>query len=374
MIFQSVMKRFSSGFYDVEFYLFIVKNPLLNFNFAPMDNLNPAKLIECASIEEIPSLLHSERRVVVIIDQTVKDLYGKYFPFEQITAEASEKNKSLQMAGEIAARLMDLEADRDTFILVVGGGILTDLGGFVASTYFRGLRCGYVPTTLLAQVDASLGGKNGVNLDGYKNILGVIRQPEFTVICPAFLKSLPLHEVNEGLSELLKTFILFSSDSYKGLVNSLMKARSGASDSMSMIAPYISEAARFKTQLTARDLYETGERKLLNLGHTFAHAIEKECGISHGEAVAAGIVLAAKLSVKLSVTGKTTAEKIENDFRLLGLRTASPVNTMTLADAIKRDKKRSGDIITFILIEKIGKCVTYPLPVNRLEEYLYDLY
>ena len=368
------MKMLRIGLYDAEFYLFIVKNPLLNFNFAQMDILNPAKLIDCASIEEIPSLLHSERRVIVIIDHKVKELYGHHFPFEQITVEASEKNKSLQMVGQIAARLMDLEADRDTFLLVVGGGILTDLGGFVASSYFRGVRCGYVPTTLLAQVDASLGGKNGVNLDGYKNILGVIRQPEFTVICPAFLKTLPAQEINEGLAELLKTFILFNSESYKGLVNSLMKSKSGASDTISQIAPYISEAARHKTQVTARDLYEKGERKLLNLGHTFAHAIEKECGISHGEAVAAGIVLAAKLSVKLSVTGKATAEKIENDFRLLGLRTSSPVSAITLAAAIKRDKKRSGDNITFILIEKIGKCVAYPLPVNSIEEYLYDLY
>ena len=368
------MKMLRIGFYDAEFYLFIVKNPLLNFNFAQMDILNPAKLIDCASIEEIPSLLHSEGRVIVIIDQNIKELYGHHFPFEQITVEASEKNKSLHMVGQIAARLMDLEADRDTFLLVIGGGILTDLGGFVASAYFRGVKCGFVPTTLLAQVDASLGGKNGVNLDGYKNILGVIRQPEFTVICPAFLKSLLHHEINEGLAELLKTFILFSNESYKGLLNALLKSRSGALDTISQIAPFIAEAARFKTQVTARDLYEKGERKLLNLGHTFAHAIEKECGISHGEAVAAGIVLAAKLSVKLSVTGKATADKIENDFRLLGLRTASPVNTMTLANAIKRDKKRSGDNITFILIEKIGKCVAYPLPVNSIEEYLYDLY
>jgi len=368
------MKTEQFGLFNVEFYLFIIKNPLLNFNFAPMDNLNPAKLIDCASIEEIPSLLHSEGRVIVIIDQNIKELYGHHFPFEQIVVEASEKNKSLQMVGQIAARLMDLEADRDTFLLVIGGGILTDLGGFVASAYFRGVKCGFVPTTLLAQVDASLGGKNGVNLDGYKNILGVIRQPEFTVICPAFLKSLPHHEINEGLAELLKTFILFSNESYKGLLNALLKSRSGALDTISQVSPFIAEAARFKTQVTARDLYEKGERKLLNLGHTFAHAIEKECGISHGEAVSAGIVLAAKLSVKLSVTGKSTADKIENDFKLLGLRTASPVNTMTLANAIKRDKKRSGDNITFILIEKVGKCVAYPLPVNSIEEDLYDLY
>ena len=129
---------------------------------------NPVKLLSCFSPEEILPFLSEERHVIIIIDSNVKALYGNYFPYPQIEFEASETNKSLTQIGKLTEQLMEKEADRDTFVLAIGGGITTDVAGFVASVYFRGIRFGFVPTTLLAQVDASIGGKNGVNSNGFK--------------------------------------------------------------------------------------------------------------------------------------------------------------------------------------------------------------
>ena len=329
---------------------------------------NSVKLLNCSSPEEIPHLLPQTKRVIVIIDSKVKALYGKHFPYPQIEINASEKEKSLSTLSAIASKLMDLEADRDTFLLVVGGGITTDIGAFTACLYFRGVEFALVPTTLLSQVDAAIGGKNGVNLEGYKNVLGVIRQPANTIICPEFLKTLPQSEIKSGVAEMLKTLILKDRENYCRSASLLKR-----SYTMDELAPYISKAASIKAQIVENDLFENGERKLLNLGHTFAHAIEKERGIPHGEAVAIGIVLAARLSVKLGLLASAEATTIEEDFIKIGLETKSPLKPEHMISSMKRDKKRSGETISFILIERIGKCVIYPVQIARLEEALYDL-
>ncbi|MFA6769771.1 MAG: 3-dehydroquinate synthase family protein [Bacteroidales bacterium] len=341
---------------------------------------NPVKLLSCFSPEEILPFLSEERHVIIIIDSNVKALYGNYFPYPQIEFEASETNKSLTQIGKLTEQLMEKEADRDTFVLAIGGGITTDVAGFVASVYFRGIRFGFVPTTLLAQVDASIGGKNGVNSNGFKNIIGTINQPEFTIMCSAFLKTLPVTDFKGGIAEMLKTFIIGDQESYFKAVEILKRAKEretknsqNSADSIAEIYPFIVKAAAIKAAIVEKDMHETNERKLLNLGHTFAHAIEKESNTPHGHAVAAGIILAAKLSVKLSLLKLEEAQIIENDFKNLGLNTESPVPVASLVNAISKDKKRLGETITFILIEEIGKCFKHPIHIAKLKEILYDL-
>jgi len=338
------------------------------------------KLLNCFSPEEIMPLLSQERHVIVIIDSRVKALYGNIFPYQQIDFKANEKNKSLFQVSKLAEQLMEKGADRDTFILAVGGGITTDIAGFTASVYFRGIRFAFVPTTLLAQVDASIGGKNGVNFNGFKNVIGTINQPEFTIMCPSFLKTLSKADFNGGIAEMLKTFIIGDQESYFKAVKLLKRAKEQEDkdsqnkiDILTEIYPFIVKAASIKVAIVEKDMYETNERKFLNLGHTFAHAIEKESGIPHGQAVSAGIVLAAKLSVKLSLMKSEVAQTIEKDFKTMGLNTESPVPVSSLANAISRDKKRSGETVTFILIEEIGKCFKHPIYITKLEEALYDL-
>ncbi len=325
-------------------------------------------ILSCSFIEEISHLLPKEKRVFLIIDAKVRELYGHNFPYEYIEISATEKNKSFETILFITRKLMELGADRDSLLLIIGGGITTDIGAFTASIYFRGVDFILVPTTLLSQVDAAIGGKNGINVDGYKNILGVIRQPLFTVICPEFLATLTQTELKEGASELLKTFILKDREGFCKAAAVLKRG-----EGLDNLAPYISKAASIKANIVEHDIYEKGDRKLLNLGHTFAHALEKECGISHGEAVSIGIVLAARLSVKLKILRKEEADTIEEDFIRAGLKTKLPIDSRQLISTIKRDKKRSGDSISFILIKRIGKCIIYPIQIACLEEALYDL-
>lgn len=299
---------------------------------------------------------------------------------------ATEEDKSMQTVLDICKWLLVNDADRNALVLAVGGGITSDMAGFAASIYKRGVRYANVPTTLLAQVDAAIGGKTGVNLDNYKNILGVISQPEFTYICPQVLESLPYRDFVSGAAELLKTFVIDNSDNnYEKAVEVLADIH-GSIDHSRAIAAHsdelqrlVSAAAAIKAGVVERDEFEHGERRKLNLGHTFAHAIEWESmsmsmsgarkslnvnAISHGEAVAIGIILAARLSERYysAQTGidnnysgyKSLSDRLQQDFTRCGLPTSCPFPTESLAAAMRRDKKAENGIIHFVLIHGLG--------------------
>jgi 3-dehydroquinate synthetase len=320
-----------------------------------------------SSLEEIKSLFGNNRsqRVIAIIDSMVAKHYGDFLPSQRIVVELTEENKIFSEVEKIASALLEMEADRETLIVIAGGGVLCDLGAFTASIYMRGLPFMLIPTTLLAMTDAAIGGKNGVNIGVYKNILGLFRRPQNIIVCHEFLKTLPEEEYRNGLAELLKTFIIGDRDSFLEVVP-IMKNRNE-------IAPYISKAASIKTEIVERDPFDKGERRLLNLGHTFAHTFELTEGLPHGVAVATGIVLAAKLSQKLSFLPKAEQKMIEEGFNIAGFDVSSPVKMEPLIDIMYRDKKRSGDIINFVLIKKIGETMIHPIHLSDLKDILYDL-
>jgi 3-dehydroquinate synthetase len=236
--------------------------------------------------------------------------------------------------------------------------------GFAASVYKRGVKFAFIPTTLLSQVDAAIGGKNGVNLDSYKNMVGVIRQPEAVFICPEPLETLPYPQIVSGAAELLKTFII---DNSKGLYGKAVETLSGIRRAGGIIKEYseslnflIAEAALVKAGIACRDPFEKGERRLLNLGHTFAHAIEHEArqaglDVTHGEAVAVGILLAARLSEAMGLAPKGLAARLEADWTACGLPTGVPFDPATLTSAMTKDKKAEGDTIHFVLLSSIGQ-------------------
>ncbi len=326
-------------------------------------------LIYCNTIADLHSHLPDNCKVITLIDPVVEDLYSQYLPHPRIIVDASEKNKSIARTEELALELLNMGADRETFLLGVGGGIITDLTGFLASVYMRGVRFGFIPTTLLSQVDASIGGKNGVNLKGYKNILGVFRKPEFVLICKDFLKSLPEKEFKNGLSELLKTFIICDRDSFFSVVD--VVERYGYDTGM--LSPLVDKAANIKFSITEKDPCDRGERELLNLGHTFGHALEKISGIPHGEAVSIGIVTALSFSEKLGLISDEDADIIRKGMEICHLSTVSPVPLSSLKEAVVHDKKKSGSTIRLILPTGIGKAVVHPIEVEILEKYIYDL-
>ena len=309
--------------------------------------------------------------------------------------DASEEDKTMDTVMDICGWLLDNCADRDALVLAVGGGITTDMVGFAASIYKRGVRFAYVPTTLLAQVDASVGGKTGVNFERYKNMLGVIRQPEFTYVCPGVLASLPHREFTAGVAEMLKTFIIRDEGNYQKAIDvlsemhqgySILPEESAADYWTDCVAAYsnelaylISEAVRVKAGVVSRDQFEKGERRKLNLGHTFAHAIEtlaQRTGddISHGEAVAMGLVLAARLSDRVFRGDMDTPTAMEGGIAIdlcdCGLYPECPFSVEEMAEAMSKDKKAEAGMVHFVLIREVGDVTTYDLTIDEVIKLL----
>ena len=318
-------------------------------------------IVHCP-LAEVGSHIPEFSGLFIICDRNVSWIPEKIGALAEgvYTIEATEQNKTIGTVAEICRWLMEQGADRKAFLLGIGGGVTTDITGFAASVYKRGVKFGFIPTTLLSQVDAAIGGKNGVNLDSFKNMVGVIRQPESTFICPEPLEALPDTQMVSGAAELLKTFIISNdNDNYFKAVDAL---KSKSRD----LGPLVAEAAKVKAGIASRDPEEHGERRLLNLGHTFAHAIEKlsEERIGHGQAVAMGIIMAARLSEKIGAAQEGLAKCLEEDFKACNLPTDCPFGISEMAAAMKKDKKAEGSIIHFVLPMSIGHVETRDLSIE----------
>ncbi len=344
------------------------------------------------SISELESIINNCNSVFTIIDANLKPYINMFNNFNPIWIEASESNKTINTVEEITGQLLEMGAHRGSFIIGVGGGITTDIAGFVASTYKRGVKFGFVPTTLLAQADASIGGKNGVNFNSYKNIIGTITQPEWIYICPQLLNTLNRREFNAGIAEVLKTFILFDPEYYRIAIEYFSELQQvyekyntytpdGNFLNLPLLEDIIGKCAQYKSKVVERDEFEHGERRLLNLGHTFAHAIEKNCTIMHGEAVSIGMVLAAKLSGRMGLATKGLEKELEEDLKRVGLPTEVPCNSITgekismtnIFEAIKKDKKARDEHINLILPQEIGVVKDVRILIKELEEFACDL-
>ena len=290
----------------------------------------------------------------------------------ELALDVSEDSKTVSTVTDICSWLLGNGADRNAVLLAVGGGILTDMAGFAAAIYKRGIRAVYVPTTLLSQVDASVGGKTGVNYLGYKNMLGVIRQPEVTYICPEVLWTLPYARILEGVSEMIKTFIISDNGNYRravGLFSRICMSpdREGSLKSEAdRLMALVYESVKVKAGIVSRDQFEHGERRKLNLGHTFAHAIEWcSHSISHGRAVSAGLVCAARLSEKKGICGKGLAARLSEDLAGCGLDTVMPFPIEMLEKAMRADKKAEDGKVGFVLIRDIGDVCVFPMEVGE---------
>ena len=249
------------------------------------------RVVSARNLSEVKALMAGEKEIYMVFDRNaswVADKVTEMVPgvVRSFAFDTSEEAKSINAAMSLCALLLDAGASREALLLAVGGGITTDLTGFAASIYKRGIRYANIPTTLLAQVDAAIGGKTGVNFAGYKNMVGAIVQPAWTFICPEVLKTLQRRDFLSGAAEMLKTFLLDDGDgSYECAVTLLSKmqaAENAHGDSWQAIfeddadqwAELLRRAAAIKAGVVERDPFEKGERRILNLGHTFAHAIE----------------------------------------------------------------------------------------------------
>ncbi|MCD8186915.1 MAG: 3-dehydroquinate synthase [Rikenellaceae bacterium] len=318
-------------------------------------------------IDQLENYLPKGKKIVVITDANVYKCYSILIDrFEKIIIEPGEQHKTLDTMGYIYSQLIALGADRETFILGFGGGIVTDITGFAASTYMRGVRFGFVATTLLAQVDASVGGKNGVNCDGYKNMVGTFNQPEFVLCDLSVLKTLPEREFRAGLSEIFKSglirdaglFELFEQHTFDDFYQD-----------ENLLRQAITRAVKVKKAIVDADEKEHGQRKLLNLGHTLAHAIEKSTRrFEHGEAVAIGLVMIAGLSVKMGLLPAGVRDRIVRVVENMGLPADSGIPMETLFEALKSDKKKDADSVSLILLREVADCEIRKMNFEELKQ------
>ena len=314
-----------------------------------------------------------ETKVVIITDTNLLHHYRSRFPdnCEIIEIGLGEKNKTLDTLHVIFQKFVESEVDRSSFVVGIGGGIVCDVAGFAASIFMRGLKFGFVSTTLLSQVDASVGGKNGVNFQGFKNMIGVFNQPEFVICDEELFSTLDEKEFRAGFAEIVKAGAIKNAGLFGYLEDHADKALKYDPEVLNTL---VYESVKIKANVVEEDEREKGERRKLNFGHTFAHAIEKQTGMLHGEAVSIGMVLAAELSVKLGLL--TFEEKNRITKLLKNLRLPVSINTdlMTLFKAMKQDKKREGDSIHLVLLEKIGSAVIKKVSYRQLESMIHDLH
>ena len=330
-----------------------------------------SRLLVGESIANLNKYIPAGKKTVIITDSNIRKYYGQYLnSFDVIEIGMGEQNKTLATMDFIMEKLVDFEADRSTFIVGIGGGIISDITGFAASIYMRGLRFGFVTSTLLSQVDASVGGKNGVNFHGFKNMVGVFNQPEFVICDLNMLKTLDRHEFIGGFGEIIKHGAIKDLSLFEFLENNYAKALNYDEAALLRV---VRDSVIIKSKVVEADEHEKGERRKLNFGHTFAHGLEKIMTISHGQAVAVGMVMAAEASVKKGLLKAEEALRLKTLIEKMQLPVTVSVDKNALFNAMKKDKKREGTGVHLILLKSIGNAEVVNISYNELEEIIHDL-
>lgn len=311
------------------------------------------------------------RRTLLVTDRNVLAAQGHRFPsMEVVEVGLGEASKTLATVEALYRAFLEREIDRGCLVVGIGGGIVCDLTGYAASTYQRGLSLGFVPTTLLAQADAALGGKNGVNFHGYKNLVGMIRQPEFVLVDPSTLATLPVREIACGLAEVVKAGAIADETILQCL--DAIPHQTVALDP-AHLTQVLGQAMEVKLHLVQMDESESGPRMLLNFGHTLGHALEaiSDGRWAHGEAVALGMVAAARISVAKGLLALQDAKRLEHLLDRLGLPTFVGSEHLEAAlGVIRHDKKRRGNLVHWVLLEGLGRGVIHALDLGEAEAIL----
>ncbi len=314
-----------------------------------------------------------QRNTVLITNEHIAKLYPRVQKnFRTIVLPPGEASKDIATIGKLAKELLGCEATRRTMLAGIGGGVITDITGFIAATYMRGVSFGFVPTTLLGMVDAAIGGKNGVNVGMHKNILGTITQPSFILYDGRFLDTLPDDEWSNGFAEIIKYACIFDREMYDELLNHNISYYQDEHDEA--LQQLIKKCVALKTKTVQEDEREQGIRKLLNFGHTAAHAIENMYEIPHGKAVGIGMTIACMISEEVTGLDKQVAEQMKKILSQYHLPLRWKIDAARAMEILRMDKKRTGDVIDYVLLEQPGKAVVRPLPLDVIEKALaqYD--
>ncbi|PID60705.1 MAG: 3-dehydroquinate synthase [Ignavibacteriae bacterium] len=310
--------------------------------------------------------------IFLIIDHNIEKFYAavikKTFQnnnYKKIIVIASEKNKSYETLQKIHNALIKNKFNRDSILIAIGGGIIGDLSGFAASTYMRGIKYVQIPTTLLAAVDSSVGGKTGLNFNGIKNIVGSFYQPEFVLVDTKFFTTLPQKEMLCGLGEVIKYGFLTNEKYFKFISKNIDKI---LSNDKKVIQKIIYESIKFKGDVVEADERENGIRKILNLGHTFAHALEVDQNhkIKHGEAVIVGINCALYLAGFMNILSQKSFIEFNNFLKRFNEKIKiKSFDKDSMYKTMLRDKKNRSNKIKFVLMKEIGNLIT-DIPADKI--------
>jgi 3-dehydroquinate synthase len=313
----------------------------------------------------------SRSQVFTIIDEQVARLYPEWTSiYPCIRVSAGEACKDLSVVQEVVHTLLEKGADRQSFILGVGGGSLSDLCGFIASIFMRGIPFAFVPSTLLSMTDASLGGKNGVNFGGFKNVLGIIRQPEFVTISPHFVQTLDERSYRSGFAEVIKHACLSGAPFLQFLENN---NASLLQQDLSKLSDLLQRSIAVKMKIVNEDEFESGARKKLNLGHTIGHALEVMYPFTHGESISIGMVLAAKIGERIHKTVNGYSSQIASLCNAYNLPVSCDFKTDKIIEKILADKKRVLEQVRFILPIKPGDVEIVNISLADITLHLNEL-
>lgn len=321
-----------------------------------------------AKFSSLSKLSGKDRTVLITDEHIYRNHSSKFRGWNTIVLKPGEEFKVQATVDSIVDQLIAFQADRQFTLVGVGGGVVTDLTGYVASVYMRGISFGFVPTSLLAMVDASIGGKNGIDVGPYKNMVGVIKQPSFLLFDFSFLATLPDAEWSNGFAEIIKHACILDAAAFRLLEkNNLASLKKDKKTLFKLIE----RNARLKSAVVQRDEYEKGDRRLLNFGHTLGHALETQYILSHGEAVSIGMTYACHFSEGL--LGFNGTERVVKVLEQFGLPTHAAFKTEKVFDVLKMDKKRVSRDMNYIMLEKIGKGVILTIPLKELEKWIKSL-
>ncbi|NTS43359.1 3-dehydroquinate synthase [Flavisolibacter sp. BT320] len=308
----------------------------------------------------------SPATTVLVTDSHLAAAHPKLFKgWQTIVIPAGEEYKVQATVDNVVSQLIALHADRTWTLVGVGGGVVTDITGYVASIFLRGIAFGFVPTTVLAMVDAAIGGKNGIDVGVYKNMVGTINQPQFLLYDVGLLKTLPENEWRNGFAEIIKHAAILDAALFKELEKKKLPFYQKNKPALQKL---VQRNALLKAKVVKEDEFEKDRRRLLNFGHTLGHAVEKQYALMHGEAVAIGMAFASKLSAEAAQFKAN--DKLIGVIDQYGLPITAGYNKQKVFDVLVSDKKREGEQMNFVLLEKIGKAIVKKIPLQELFKHM----
>lgn len=321
------------------------------------------------SIRQLSSVA-DKKNAIIITDDNVFNTHGdKMKGWNVISLKPGEEYKVQATVDAVIDTMIAMQADRKTLLIGIGGGVITDLTGYIASVYMRGISFGFVPTSLLAMVDASIGGKNGIDVGEYKNMVGIIRQPSFLLYDYSLLKTLPDSCWSDGFAEIIKHACIRDAPAFsileKETIQSLQKNKK-------LLSSLITRNARLKTAVVQKDEFEQADRKLLNFGHTLGHALETQYELTHGQAISIGMHYACRISEELA--GFKGSSRVDNVLHQYGLPVVASFNMKKVLGILRMDKKRVRKEMSYILLQKIGRAMICQIDINKLDALLLRIH